>query len=196
MKFFKFIALTFLTLFILLGLESLLLMLATGTAFNSIAFPIVNNIDFLSLLIKNNLGSGLRELIMQPVLILGNISVSDEYLTALYYYPLSSLLHLIFAGFIASRMLNNPTQLIRIPFIFASLLFLVSINYVWLVGCCGATPGWTFDTLLLNYVLTTNASSGEHMDFYETLYGWMYVLQIFIMSISVIWLVKLTYSEK
>jgi len=195
MKFFKFIALTFLYLFILLGLESLLLMLTTGMAFNSITFPIVNNIDFLSLLIKNNIGSGLRELIMQPVLILGSISVSDDYLTALYYYPISSLLHIVFAGFIASRMLKNPTQLIRIPFIFASLLFLVSINYVWLVGCCGATPGWTLDTLLLNYVLSTNVSSGEHMSFYETLYDWMYVLQISMMLISVIWLRWLTHSK-
>ena len=47
----------------LLVLESIVLMLATGNVINHVSFPIINNLDFLLLLIKNNIGGGLRELI-------------------------------------------------------------------------------------------------------------------------------------
>jgi len=186
MSLFRFIILSILYIVILLGLESLILMLATGAAFNSIAFPILNNIDFLLLLIKNNIGSGLRELIAQPVLIIGNRSAPNEYLSALYYYPISSLLHISFACFVALRTLKKPAYLISLPFLFASMMLLLAINYVWLAGCCGATPGWTFDTMLLKYVFSTNISSTEHMNFYETLYDWMTIIQIFMILVSIL----------
>ena len=196
MKFFKFTSLTALYFFILLGLESLVLMLATGAVFNSISLPILNNIDFLILLIKSNIGSGLRELIAQPVLILGNSSAPNEYLAALYYYPINSLLHILFAVFIASQVLKKPVRLIRPLFFIASAMLLVSINYVWLAGCCGAIPGWTLDTMLLNYVFSTNVNSAARMDFYEVLYDWMTLLQIIMIFISVLLLQKVSRHKK
>ena len=196
MKFLKFTSFTALYFFILLGLESLVLMLATGTAFNSIALPILNNIDFLVLLIKSNIGSGLRELIAQPILILGNSSAPNEYFAALYYYPFNSLLHILFSVFIASQVLKKPVRLIRPIFFIASAMLLVSINYVWLAGCCGAIPGWTLDTMLLNYVFSTNVNSGARMDFYEVLYDWMTLLQILMIFISVLLLHKVARQKK
>jgi len=182
----KFIALSTLYLLVFLGLEALILMLATGAAFNSIALPILNNLDFLLLLIKNNPGSGLRELIAQPVLIIGHRFSPNEYSSALYYYPISSLLHIAFACFVASVSLKRPLKIIRIPFLLASILLLTAINYVWLIGCCGATPGWTLDTMLLNYVLSANVNSAARMDFYEALYDWMTILQVSIIAVSVL----------
>ncbi|MCK4742293.1 MAG: hypothetical protein KAT25_00585 [Sulfuriflexus sp.] len=196
MKFIKFTTLSILYLFIILGLEALLLMLASGALFNSITLPILNNIDFLILLIKSNIGSGLRELIAQPVLILGNSSAPNEYIAALYYYPVNSLLHILFAAFITSQVLKKPMRLIRLPFLIAGTMFLVSINYVWLAGCCGAVPGWTLDTMLLNYVFSTNVNSGTRMDFYELLYDWMTLLQIIMIFISVLLLRYATRYKK
>ena len=186
MNFFKLTALSVLYLLIMLGLEALLLMLASGALFNSITIPILNNTDFLILLIKSNIGSGLRELIAQPVLILGNSSAPNEYFAALYYYPINSLLHILFAIFIASQVLKKPIRLFRPLFFIASTMLLISINYVWLAGCCGAIPGWTLDTMLLNYVFSTNVNSGTRMDFYEVLYDWMTLLQILMIFISVL----------
>lgn len=196
MKFFKFTALTALSLLIILGLEALLLMLATGEAFNNIALPILSNIDFLLLLIKSNISSGVRELIAQPVLIIGNSSAPGEYISALYYYPISSLLHILFAAFITLRALKRPRQLFRISFILASVMFLVSINYVWLSGCCGAVPGWTFDTMLLNYVFSRNINSATSMGIYEAVYDWMTIIQILILSISVLFLYRVSQHKK
>jgi len=190
MKYFKLTALSTLCLFIILGLEALLLMLASGALFNSITLPILNNTDFLILLIKSNVGSGLRELIAQPILILGNSSAPNEYFSALYYYPINSLFHILFATFIASQVLKKPRGLFRPLFFVASAMLLVSINYVWLAGCCGAVPGWTLDTMLLNYVFSTNVNSSARMDFYEVLYDWMTLLQILMIFISILLLQK------
>lgn len=196
MKLLKFTSLTALYFFILLGLESLVLMLATGAVLNSIALPVINNIDFLMLLIKNNTVSGLSELISQPILILGKSSAPNEYFAALYYYPINSLLHILFAAFITSQVLKKPVRLIRPLFFIASTMLLVSINYVWLAGCCGAIPGWTLDTMLLNYVFSTNVNSGARMDFYEVLYDWMTLVQILMIFISVLLLQKITRHKK
>jgi len=196
MKFFKFTALSALCLFIILGLEALLLMLASGALFNSITLPILNNTDFLILLIKSNIGSGLRELIAQPVLILGNNSAPNEYFSALYYYPINSLFHILFATFIASQALKKPLRFFRPLFFIASAMLLVSINYVWLAGCCGAVPGWTLDTMLLNYVFSTNVNSSARMDFYEVLYDWMTLLQILMIFISILLLQKVARYKK
>ena len=196
MNFFKLTALSTLYLLIILGLEALLLMLASGALFNSITLPILNNTDFLILLIKSNIGSGLRELIAQPVLILGNSSAPNEYFAALYYYPINSLFHILFAAFIASQVLKNPVRLVRPLFFIASIMLLVSINYVWLAGCCGAIPGWTLDTMLLNYVFSTNVNSAARMDFYEVLYDWMTLLQILMIFISVLLLQMVARHKK
>lgn len=197
MKTLKFTSFVILTLFTLFALESIVLMLATGTVFNSLSLPILNNLDFLILLIKNNFLSGLRELIAQPVLIIGKgATLPGEYLSALYYYPISSLLHILFASFIASLIFKKPQRLIKPLFIFSGIMFLTSINYIWLAGCCGAAPGWTFDTMLLNYVFTTNASTGLHMNLYEALYDWMTILQIIFMFVSVLLLWRVWQQKK
>ena len=196
MKFFKFTALSTLYLLIILGLEALLLMLASGALFNSITLPILNNIDFLMLLIKSNIVSGLRELITQPILIIGNSSAANEYISALYYYPVNSLLHILFAIFITSQALKKPARLFRLPFLIGSTMLLISINYVWLAGCCGAVPGWTLDTMLLNYVFSANVSSNARMDFYEVLYDWMSLLQILMIFISALLLRRVARHKK
>jgi hypothetical protein len=185
MKHLKFAALATLILFILISIEALLLILATGTVFNTFTLPIFSNLDFLWLLLKNNPRSGFLELISQPVFILGHAQASTSgYLTALYYYPTSSLLHLGLALLIASRFLKHRSQLVRPMFIIGSALLLVSINYVWLAGCCGTTPGWTLDTMLLNYVLSAQGYPVAHMDIYEAVYAWMQPLQLTIMVLA------------
>jgi len=187
MAFIKFLGLLLFYLIVILSLEALTLMLTTGTVINTISLPIFNNIDFLMLLIKNNLTSGLREFIAQPVLIIGvSATMPEEYISALYYYPFSSLLHVLFSAFITFYALKNPQQLLQPLFLVSSVLFLVSINYVWLAGCCGAVPGWTLDTMLLSYVFSTSTSSSAHMNLYETLYDWMAVLQIIILFTAVL----------
>lgn len=181
----KLAALATLILFILISIEALLLMLATGTVINTFALPIFSNLDFLWLLLKNNPWSGFHELISQPVFILGNAQASTSgYHSALYYYPISGLLHLGFAWLIASRFLKYRSQLVRPMFIIGSVLFLVSINYVWLAGCCGAVPGWTLDTMLLNYVLSAQGYPVARMDIYEAVYAWMQPMQLTIMALA------------
>ena len=160
-------------------------MLATNNVINSFSAPIFNNLDFLWLLLNSNPWSGFLELVSQPILIIGRTAPStDGYLTALYYYPVSGLLHIGFALLVASRFHKNRSQLIRPVFILASMLFLISINYVWLAGCCGAAPGWTLDTIFLNYALSTQGYPRMGMEFYERVYGWSQPMQISFMILA------------
>lgn len=191
MNYLKAAMFTVLTLLILLGMETLLLMLATGSGVNAVALPVFYNLDFLWLLLTNNPWSGLRELLAQPVLIIGQVQTgADGYVTALYYYPVNSLLHLGLAWFIAKRFVTFRGQLLRPSFLLGSGLLLVGINYVWLAACCGAAPGWTLDTVFLNYVFTTTGFPGARMQVYETLYAWMPALQFVIISLALtlLWL--------
>lgn len=165
-------------------------MLATGTLINSVTAPIFNNLDFLWLLLKSNPWSGLLELIAQPVLIIGHAQPSkDGYLAALYYYPISGLLHIGFALLLTSCFRKNRSQGIHPLFILASLLFLISINYVWLAGCCGATPGWTLDTMFLNYALSTQGYARAGMEYYEMIYRWSLPVQasLMILAAALLW---------
>lgn len=190
MKYLKSAFLVALTLFILICIEALLLMLTTGSIINAISMPIFNNLDFLWLLLKNNLWSGLVELVSQPVLILGKAQASaDGYIAALYYYPISSLLHLGLAWLIVKRFQKHHASLLRPKFLIGSGLLLLAINYVWLASCCGATPGWTLDTLFLSYALTATGYPVERMDLYEEFYGWMQPLQfiIIILAVGLLW---------
>ena len=185
MKPLKLTGYTAVTLILIISVEALLLMLTTGTVINSLTLPIVNNFDFLLLLVKSNFWSGLLELTSQPVLILGHgQATADKYLTALYYYPISSLLHIGLALLISVQLLQQPATLCRLPFIIGSVLLLVSINYVWLAGCCGAEPGWTLNTMFLNYKLSTQGSPVAYMDTYVAIYAWMQPLQIILMALS------------
>lgn len=185
MTYLKSAFLTALSLFIFVCIEALILMLATGTVINSFVMPIFSNLDFLWLLLKTNPWSGFLELVSQPVFIIGHAQVStDGYLTALYYYPISSLLHLGLARLVASHFLKDRARLVRPLFITGSVLLLVAINYVWLAGCCGAVPGWTLDTLLLNYALSTQGYPVTGMELYETIYGWMQPLQFIIIVLA------------
>lgn len=185
MKYLKSAALVTLMLCLLIGIETLLLMLASGRLVNSLALPIFNNLDFLWLLLKSNPWSGLLELISQPVLIIGQAQPSaDGYLAALYYYPVSSLLHLCLAGIIVTRFHAQPASLLRPRFIIGSGLLLVAINYVWLASCCGATPGWTLDTLFLHFTLTATGYPQNWMELYEAVYGWMQALQLFAIAVA------------
>ncbi|NNG14378.1 MAG: hypothetical protein HKM22_04390 [Gammaproteobacteria bacterium] len=121
----------------------------------------------------------------QPIFIIGHAQLStDGYLTALYYYPISSLLHLGLAWLIASRFMKYRSQLIRPMFISGSVLLLVSINYVWLAGCCGAAPGWTLDTMFLNYALSTQGYPVTGMELYEVVYGWSRPIQASFMILA------------
>jgi len=177
----------------ILSTESLLLMLTTGITINTIVFPIINNIDFLVLLIKNNPWSGFLELVAQPVLIIGKAHTTPgEYLSALYYYPFNSLLHILLAALIASRVLHAPKQILRPAFIFASLMLLLAINYVWLAACCGAIPGWTLDTVLVYYALSENVNVVSRMNVYDAIHDWMGILQLLILTVSVIILWRVT----
>jgi len=190
MMYLKLTALTGLTLFSIVCIEMLVLMFTTGTVVNTFDQPIFNNLDFLWLLIKSNPWNGFLQLIEQPVLIIGHTgAATNDYLVALYYYPVSSLLHLGLALLITTRILKYPTLAIRAQFIIGCVLFLLPINYVWLAGCCGAKPGWTLDTLFLNFVLSTDGSPITHMDIYEVAYGWMHTLQLIIMILagSLLW---------
>jgi hypothetical protein len=185
MKYLKLAVFTALSLCILLCIEALLLMLTTGTVVNTFAMPIFNNLDFLWLLLKNNPWNGFLELISQPVFILGHAqATAGDYLVALYYYPISSLLHLGLAWLITTCFLNCRAQLVRPLFITGSILLLVSINYVWLAGCCGAAPGWTLDTILLNYMLSAQGYPVTRMELYETIYGWMQPVQLVVMALA------------
>ena len=185
MNYLKATVFTVLTLLTLLGVETLLLMLATGSVVNAVALPIFNNLDFLWLLLTNNTWSGLDELLAQPVLIIGQAQTGvDGYVTALYYYPVNSLLHLGLAWFIARSFRTYRGQLLRPTFLLGSGLLLVGINYIWLAACCGAAPGWTLDTVFLNYVFTTTGFPGARMDVYETLYAWMPGLQLVIIGLG------------
>lgn len=160
-------------------------MLSTGSIINAIALPIFNNLDFLWLLLKSNLWSGLRELVSQPLLILGKAQASaDGYTAALYYYPISSLLHLGLAGLILKRFQKQHASLLQPKFLIGSGLLLLAINYVWLAGCCGAAPGWTLDTLFLNYTLSATGYPAGRMDLYEALYGWMQPLQLISITLA------------
>jgi len=193
MKILKFSSLTLLYLIMILSTESLLLMLTTGITINTIVFPIFNNIDFLVLLIKNNPWSGFLELVAQPVLIIGKSHTAPgEYLSALYYYPFNSLLHILLAALIASRVLYAPKQILRPAFIIASLMLLLAINYVWLAACCGAIPGWTLDTVLVYYALSENVNVVSRMNVYDAIHDWMGLLQLLILAVSVIILWRVT----
>ena len=181
----RLIVATLVVLLLLLVLEALLLMLVTGNIFNTFALPIFNNLDFLWLLIKNNPGAGLLELISQPLLILGHSPAGvDDYSAALYYYPISSLLHLGLAWLIAARLLKTPAQLARPLFIGGALLLLLSINYVWLAGCCGAVPGWTLDTAFLYYVFESAGNPVARVQIYEDAYTWMQTGQLVVMALA------------
>jgi hypothetical protein len=169
----------------LMSIEALLLILTTGFVIDSFSLPILNNLDFLWLLLKNNPWSGALELISQPVFILGHANESsDGYLVALYYYPISSLLHLGLARLITARFLKYRSQFFRPMFITGCILLLVSINYVWLASCCGATPGWTLETMFLDYAFSTPGYPVDRMPLYEALYNWMQPLQFVIMVLA------------
>lgn len=185
MNYLKSATLSVLVLFILMCIEALLLILTTGFVIDSLTLPILNNLDFLWLLLKSNPWSGALQLFSQPVFILGHAQESsDGYLVALYYYPISSLLHLGLAWLIASRFLKQRSQLIRPMFITGCLLWLVAINYVWLASCCGATPGWTLETMFLHYAFSTSGYPVDRMPLYEALYNWIRPLQFVIMVLA------------
>lgn len=178
MKYLKSASLVALTLFMILCIEALLLMLSTGSSINAIALPIFHNLDFLWLLLTHNPWSGLQVLVSQPVLVLGKAQASaDGYIAALYYYPISSLLHLGLAWLIVQRHHKHRASLLRPKFLIGSGLLLLAINHVWLASCCGATPGWTLDTLFLHFALSTNGYPVTYMDLYEAVYRWMQPLQ-------------------
>ena len=174
----RFTLILLLTLFVLFDIEVLVLMLSTGTVVNKLALPVFDNLDFLWLLIKNNPWQGFVELLSQPVLIVGHQQEAGEYLAALYYYPVSSLLHLAL-GIIISMQLQKRAGAIKQPVYLAGImLFLLSVNHVWLAGCCGAEPGWTLDTVFLSYVLSSSSGPLAGANIYDAIYAWSFTIRL------------------
>lgn len=172
-------------MFALISMEAIVLVFATGASINTITAPILSNLDFLWLLTKSNLHAGIVEVINQPVLIIGHsASSTQDFQSALYYYPVNSILHVGLAWLISIRITTHRSRPHKYSFIAGCALFLVTINYVWLAACCGASPGWTFDTLFLNYVMSTDGTPIQHMDIYETAYQYMLPLQLVIMIVA------------
>ncbi len=160
---------TLLVLLALLLLESLLLMLAGGRLFNSVTVPAIANLDFLWLLLKNSPWNGIQEIFAQPVLIVGHKQgITDDYISALYYYPLGSALHLLWAIVLASYILRKSHPGLK-GFVIGSLLLLLTLPNIWLASCCGDAPGWSADVSLRLYVFAEGGDAVSRLKFYETL---------------------------
>lgn len=178
-------ALVALILFILVVVESLLLMLASGRLFNSLTVPIIDNLDFLWLLIKSSPWQGLLQLAAQPVLVFGHeLAQTKDYTAALYFYPIGSLLHVLLAWMIArylfpAKQTNKKRQGMK-GFVVGLLLLLLTLPNIWLASCCGDVPGWPLDVALRQYVFAAGGDPVARLEFYETVLPFLFPLQLII----------------
>jgi len=185
MELIKRLSLTCILLLIIVSVEVVLLVAFTGAGINKLIMPIFSNLDFLWLLTKSNFHAGIIEIINQPVLIIGNATLPPaDFLSALYYYPVSSLLHIGLAWLISTRMVIHKSRPHKYSFFTGCALFLVTINYIWLAACCGASPGWTLDTIFLNYVMSSEGTPIQHMNIYDAVYRYMQPLQLLVMILA------------
>lgn len=170
----------------LLALESGALMLATTSMVNSLQFPLWDNRDFLFVLLKASPGQGLLELFSQPVMIIGHkASPVSDFSAALFYSPLSMLVHILLAlgiaGYLARRPYKKP-----LAFSIGVLLLLIVINGVWLASCCGDSPGWLVDTALRYYVFAAGGNPVERLQHYEMLLPYLLPLQALLAAIGAV----------
>jgi hypothetical protein len=172
----------------LLALESGALMLATTSVVNSMQFPLWDNRDFLSVLLKANPGQGLLELIDTPAMIIGHKATpAGDFTAALFYYPLAALVHVLLALAIAVYLARRPYKK-PLGFGLGVLLLLVVTNAVWLASCCGDSPGWLVDTALRYYVFAAGGNAVERLQTYEQVLPYLLPLQAFLAAIGA-WLV-------
>jgi hypothetical protein len=182
----KLIGWTLLVLLALLLFESLLLMLTSAQLFNAVAAPAFANLDFLWLLLKNSPWNGLQEIFAQPVLIIGHKQdITDDYISALYFYPLGSLLHLLWAFMLASYVLRKPQPGIK-GLVIGSLLLLLTLPNIWLAACCGDVPGWSADVGLRLYVFAEGGDAVSRLKLYETLLPLLLPLRLIIAAVGAI----------
>lgn len=190
----KKIGLSVLMLFMLIGIEALVLMLLSGRLFNSITFPVINNLDFLWLLLRNTPWQGLLELAGQPLLVLGHEQLlTKDYSVALYFYPLGSLLHILVAWmmvrYLFSKTRGKHTRAGMKGFVVGLLLLLLSLPAVWLASCCGDVPGWPLDVALRQYVFAVGGDAIARLSLYENLLPFLYPLQLIIAAtgLGLVW---------
>jgi hypothetical protein len=179
------VCLIVLILAVMVGVESVLLMLASGQLFNSITIPVISNLDFLWLLIKNTPWQGLLELAGQPLLVLGHEQIlTENYTVALFFYPAGALLHLLLAWLIVRYLFSNThkkgTRAGMKGFVIGLLLLLLTLPNIWLASCCGDVPGWPLDVALRQYVFAVGGDAIARLALYENLLPFLFPLQLII----------------
>jgi len=192
----KFIITVGFSLSLIVGLEVIILTLATGYFPNQFELEIFNNLSMYLGLLKSSPLTILNLLLIQkPFIIIQNTDITEgTQIWGLYIMPITFITLVALSIMVAKLRLIDGYLTKKYWILLASTLLTLSVFYLRLQSCCSASPNWVFDVFLLVRVFDPTLDTMFWQDVYLFMTPWFKSLQ-FIVATSALLLFYKCFSK-